>query len=279
MQIFLCHRTQCVRVNSHLTSFLDVGSGIGQGTILGPLLFILFLNDMSTCLTPSATLKLFADDAKLYSVSESEINRLSLQENLNNIHQYMNQWQLRINPDKCECLHLGYNNSHEVYFLDDTQIPSVTKTRDLGVIISCDLKVRNHCNDIIRRAYHRLRQFHLAFSCKEQDFQLDIYKTYVRPILEYNTQVWSPYLLSDINDVERVQRFFTKRLPGMWNLPYLERLQILSLETLENRRIKNDLVLLYKIVYKFVDIESENMFPFNTNNTRGHWAKINHQYS
>ena len=65
----------------------------------------------------------------------------------------------------------------------------------------------------------------------------------------------------------------------MWNLPYLERLQILSLETLENRRIKNDLVLLYKIVYKYVDIESENMFSFNTNNTRGHWAKINLQYS
>ena len=191
----------------------------------------------------------------------------------------MNKWQLRINPDKCECLHLGHNNPHEVYYLNETAIPCVTQTRDLGVIISCDLKAAIHCKDIIRRANYRLRQFHLAFSCKEQDFQLDIFKTYVRPILEYNTQVWSPHLLSDIDDIERVQRFFTKRIPGMWNIPYLERLHILSLESLETRRIKNDLVLLFKIVNNIVDIESENMFSFNTNNTRGHYEKINIQHS
>ena len=115
--------------------------------------------------------------------------------------------------------------------------------------------------------------------CKDIGFQLYIYKTYVRPLLEYNTEVWSPYLLGDINAIEKVQRFFTKRLPGLWIVPYLDRLQQLTLESLESRRIASDLIFMYKIVNNLVDLDMNNFFSLNSNSTRGHNLKINFQHA
>ena len=141
------------------------------------------------------------------------------------------------------------------------------------------MKVHDHITDICRRSFFKIRQFHLAFSCNDADFQVEIFKTYIRPLLEYNTPIWSPYLLSDIDNVERVQRVFTKRIPGLWNTPYLERLQILNLKSLESRRIVNDLILLYKMVNHLIDLNNSDFFTFNQSTTRGHSAKINHEYS
>ena len=158
-------------------------------------------------------------------------------------------------------------------------VPQKSAVRYLGVIMSEDLKVRKHCTGICRRSFYKLRQFNLAFSCRDTDFQLDTFKTYVRPLLEYNTPIWSPHLISDIDLIERVQRWFTKRLPGLWNESYAQRLQTLDLESLEVRRIKNDLILLFKIVKHLIDLNSEDFFTFNWNHTRGHSCKINIGYS
>ena len=111
------------------------------------------------------------------------------------------------------------------------------------------------------------------------NFQMDIYKTYVRPLIEYNSQVWSPHLIADIDNDEKVQRFFTKRLPGMWNILYQERLNVLELKSLEVRRIEYDLILLYKLVNGLVDMDSDGFFTYNQNNTRGHNSRINIQSS
>ena len=104
-----------------------------------------------------------------------------------------------------------------------------------------------------------------------------MYKTYVRPLLEYNTQIWSPHLICDIDKIERVQKFLTKRLPGLRNTPYLERLRITDLKSLEERRIINDLVFFYKMMHGFVDIDKDNFLTINQNATRGHSFKVNHQ--
>ena len=105
---------------------------------------------------------------------------------------------------------------------------------------------------------------------------MEIYKIYIRPLLEYNSQIWSPHMIGDIDNIERIQRSFTKRLPWLRNVSYEERLQILSLETLELRRIMFDVTLMFKLVHKLVDIETEDMFTFCHNNPRGHSLKINH---
>ena len=101
------------------------------------------------------------------------------------------------------------------------------------------------------------------------------YKVYVRPILEYASQVWSPYLLDDIDRIERVQRRFTKCLPGLHSKSYAERLHDLSLDSLELRRLKNDLSLTFSILNGLVDIDQTSFFTLrNDQRTRGHSLKL-----
>lgn len=275
---FLCVRSQSVRVGDSMSDSVTVTSGIGQGTILGPLLFIIYM-DGSNDAGCSSQLKLYADDAKLYRHVESLDECSILQDDLQKLDVFFGEWQLKVNTNKCEVIHLGFNNNESDYFLNDTSLPVNIECRDLGITISSDNRVRKHCSNIVRNAYFSSKQLKLGFSCTILDFQIYMYKTYVRPLLEYNSQIWSPYLISDINLVEKVQRSFTKRLPGMAALSYLQRLSRLQLESLESRRIFNDLVLFHKIVHGLVDVDVHEFVTFNANNTRGHSLKVNIQYS
>lgn len=126
----------------------------------------------------------------------------------------------------------------------------------------------------MRSAYYRLKQQRTALSCRDVDFQLHMYTTYIRPLVESNSVIWSPNLLRDIDKIEGVQRLFTRKLPGLQNIPYHRRLNITQLKSLEERRIIFDLLYVFKIVHKMVDVLFENLFTFNRNNTRGHNFKL-----
>ena len=104
-------------------------------------------------------------------------------------------------PNKCETIHLGFNNMMRNYEINNVIVPTTRRCRDLGIKVSDDAKFSQHCTETVRVAYFRLKQFRLAFSCKDVDFQLHMYVTYIRPLLEYNTPVWSPHLLKDIDMV------------------------------------------------------------------------------
>ena len=111
------------------------------------------------------------------------------------------------------------------------------------------------------------------------EFQMQMYTTYVRPILENNTYVWSPYLLKDIDALEGVQRFFTRQLPEMDGKSYEERMERAALLFLEERRIIFDITLVYKILHGLIDIKSEDFFVRNATSTRGHSYKLGVQFS
>ena len=98
--------------------------------------------------------------------------------------------------------------------MNPAEIETSSSAKDLGILFSDDLKVRPHCAKITRSAYNKLRVY-LSLECKEKTFQVALHKMFVRPILEFNTQIWSPHLIMDIDTVERVQRFFTRRIPGL----------------------------------------------------------------
>ena len=151
--------------------------------------------------------------------------------------------------------------------------------KDLGVITTSNLSSHSYCSQIVRNAAWRIKQLKLVFDCHDANFMKFLYVTYIRPILEYNTQIWSPNLIGDINLVENVQRKLTKCLPGFNTMSYLERLNVLNLDTLEVRRIIFDLTLMFKIVHRLIDIDPNQLFTFNSNTTRGHCYKINVQYS
>ena len=211
---FLTEREHCVKVKNVKSPYEKVSSGIPQGTILGPTLFILYVND-TVNLDLSSTLKLFADDAKLYIATSTLAQSDMLQEDLNKIVEYFTVWQLKVNINKCETIHLGFNNMMRNYEINNVIVPTTRRCRDLGIKVSDDAKFSQHCTETVRVAYFRLKQFCLAFSCKDVDFQVHMYVTYIRPLLEYNTPVWSSHLLRDIDKVEGVQRFFTRLLPGL----------------------------------------------------------------
>jgi ribonuclease P/MRP protein subunit RPP40 len=151
--------------------------------------------------------------------------------------------------------------------------------KSLGVWLSPDLKPTTHCRKIFNTAVGRMGVVRRVFRSGDVSILSWAFKVYVRPILEYASPVWSPWLLHDIDLIELVQRRFTKRLPGMYHLPYPERLRKLNLDSLELRRLKADLVLTFKLLKGHTKLNLP-LFDLSTmKNTRGHSLKLIHQPS
>jgi len=147
--------------------------------------------------------------------------------------------------------------------------------RDLGVIANDSLTPSNHIAKITAIAHQRVNILLRSFTSSDLAILVKAFVTYVRPLLEYNTVVWSPHIKGDIHTIENVQRRFTKRLPGCSNLTYAERRCKLCLPTLELRRIYNDLIMCYRIVFGIVKMEIGDFLTFNTTlSTRGHPYKL-----
>ncbi len=278
LEAFLSNRKQRVVVNDTYSDYIPVLSGVPQGSVLGPLLFLVYINDIIECSVSDVHLKLFADDVKLYTVvsdDEKCISKLYLV--LENIYWWASLWQLNISIQKCASLSVGYSNPKRVYSLNRAEISRVETFRDLGVIMTENLKMSDHCEKITASAFSRLGIIFRAFTTKNPSVLVRAFVTYVRPLLESNTTAWSPYLVKDIECVERVQRQFTLRLfrrCGLGHPGYEERCRILNLQSLESRRSRNDLVMCFKIIKGKVDLKCTDFFSFSTANNRGHRYKL-----
>jgi hypothetical protein len=161
-----------------------------------------------------------------------------------------------------------------MYEVNGDIVPKVDFVKDIGVTMDARLKFSEHCQQIANKANSLNFQIFRAFATRERNFLFSIFKIYVRPILERDSVVWSPYYKEDVLKVERPQRRFTKRLEGMSELPYLTRLSLLGEETLLVRRLKADLTLVYKIRNGLVE-GLETVVDFvGVSRTRGHEHKI-----
>ena len=121
----------------------------------------------------------------------------------------------------------------------------LSEVRDLGILLDDDLRFKHHISQITTKAYQRIAVIFGGFCTRNVTFLIEPYKTYIRPILEYCTQIWNPYSIGEIIEIEKVQKYFIKRLPGMKSLDYNDRLQRLKLESLELRRLEADLMMYY----------------------------------
>ena len=154
-------------------------------------------------------------------------------------------------------------------------MPVVPQTRDLGVTVCANLSPTVHVCDVVAKAHKRANLILRTFESKDISLLVRAYLVYVRPIVEYNSIVWSPYSVKDIQAIERVQRRFTKRLPALRQCSYQERLCRLQLHSLELRRLLIDLVWCYKILFGHVHLESEEFFQLNMRpSARGHKYKL-----
>jgi hypothetical protein len=241
----LSNREQSVKINSTLSDKIPVTSGVPQGSILGPTLFLLFINDLVNVIEHSEIL-LFADDLKIFNSSS---NNFLLQSDLNNVVTWSKIWQLPISVKKCNILYIGRNNPNHKYYLDGVQLESVgSSCKDLGVFISSDLSSRVHCANIVAKASRISNMIHRCFISKNVGLKVKAFKAYVLPILEYSSVVWNPHFIIDIQNVEKVQRRFTKRILFRGGITYSERLSKLNLERLELRRLYNDIIFAYRII-------------------------------
>ena len=151
IQMFLSNRTQQVRVGKEYSSRSQVSSGIPQGSVLGPVLFTIFINDLPEGL--ESLCKIFADDTKIYNVSNQKV---TIQNDLSKIQEWSLKWQLFFNGDKCICLHYGYNNpKYDYYFYNNSNTKKLSEgeqEKDLGVIFDITLKFDIHINSQVEKA-------------------------------------------------------------------------------------------------------------------------------
>ena len=260
---FLSQRNQVVQIQDSVSSSCPIFSGIPQGSILGPLLFLIYINSIDVCEAPikdSGGLRLFADDAKFFSTNSS-----NLQASLHHFSKWLDEHQLRLAPEKCSVLTLSLSEPNPSFFLNNTQISSSKFIRDLGIIISDNLKWEKHIDYIYRNASTSAYQISRFSKTRNIWTLIKLFKTYIRPKLEFNTPLWSPHLTKDITRIEKVQRTFTRYVFKKCNLPYSsysDRLNQINLQSLEYRRISFDLIFLYKIINNLAGIKFSNYFIF-----------------
>ena len=262
---FLSNRTQIVKVQTTTSNVAPVTSGVPQGSVLGPLLFLLYINDLPEVVVNS-NIFLFADDAKISFSVNTQAQQNIFTTDLVNIFNWASKHQLQISLPKCSILHLGYTNAKLDYTVNGTPLESVCSARDLGIIVSSNLTFTEHCQIISRKAHMRANLIHRCFQTKDPTFLTKLFKTYVRPIVEYGSVIWSPKLQKNIKIIEQVQRRFTKRIPGLQDYTYQQRLDTLGLESLEIRRLQSDLIMLYKIIHNLLDLPFEQLFSWRCTN-------------
>ena len=274
IKAYLSGRTQKVIVDKKVSPSTYVTSGVPQGSVLGPILFIIYINDLVS-VVKNAQIRLYADDGKIFFNVGSSEGFNNLKDDIKAVYEWMKDAQLSLALHKCEVLHLGHNNPSRILEIGGNNFKSTFMVKDLGVYITEDLKPAVHISKIVASSYGRISVFLRTFTCKQPDFMSKIFCVYIRPLLEYNTVAWSPTLVKDIHKVESVQRYFTRKIPGMEGLSYLERLRILRLETLELRRLKFDLVMAFKILNGLVDLDYNDFFKVCRNTTtRGNGMKL-----
>ena len=255
IQDFLSERTQYVTVNNNKSQSVPVTSGVPQGSVLGPTLFIYFINDLpSVC---EALVKIFADDAKSFNYILSEEDCLKLQRTLNSLKEWSNIWLLDFNATKCNVLHLGKNNKkYQYYMKNGDELTKLNKSefeKDLGVNIDTNLDFKIHIKTTVKKARSAAGIINRHIINKTPKFMVQLFKSMVRPIIEYANVVWAPYLKKDIVLLESVQRHFTKKISGMKDKSYEERLIYLKLPSLQYRRLRGDLIEVYKILHNIYD--------------------------
>ncbi|CAH8435884.1 unnamed protein product [Schistosoma haematobium] len=268
----LVGRQQRVRVNSKLSSWETVLSEVPQGTVLGPVLFLLYENDLP-CLLSSSVLP-YADDVKIWKTIRCKSDSLELQNDLKKLSEWSQTWQLPINTSKCVVTHIGHQGT-DTYTMNNTELPVVQTYSDLGVIVSQDLTTTAHCRAIAAKGFKTLWSIRRAFSHVDAKTFLTLYTVFVRPKLEYCIQATSPCLKKDSELLEKVQRTATKLIPGIAKLPYESRLAKLNLFPLSYRRTRGDLITVYKLLSdKFAPDMPSFFLSSKTENLRGHSKKV-----
>ena len=275
---FLEGRTQRVGVNGCFSNWSDVTSGVPQGSCLGPVLFVIFINDLPDVV--ESLCQMYADDTKVFSNAGNQQLRDQIQKDLDNLVDWADKWQMRFNADKCHVVHMGFNNINQEYYmknhdsLDRTRLKSTLEEKDLGVLVDNELSFVKHIAAQVGKANRVLGQIRRTFSYLDKNMMRQLFIAFVRPHLEFGNVVWSPHHKKYIDMIERVQRRATKCVPGLKDKSYEERLSVMKLPSLKFRRKRGDFIELYKYTHGLYSVNESLIHFSKTSHTRGHSLKL-----
>ena len=271
LEDYLKHRKQRVVLDNTTSSTLDVHSGVPQGSILGPLLFILFIDDIYEQLDPETRISLYADDTKIWKPIISERDCEKLQLDIDRLHDWCVQNKMKFNEDKCKALTITATDylwtdelplSKFFYTLGDKIIDYISQERDLGVIINSKLNFEDHHKAIISKAYQYLglikRSCHFVV---DTDRRRNLYLAMVRSHFEHCTIIWSPKLHSQIEKFEQLQKRAIKWILRQEYCSYSDiavyysKCKQTNLLPISKHFELNDLLFFHKILYEYIDIK------------------------
>ena len=257
IETFLTKRYQRVVVDGEASQCCPVKSGVPQGTVLGPLLFLVYVNDLPDNL--SSSVRLFADDCIVYREIKNSQDAQTLQEDVDRLCLWEEKWQMGFNHSKCYSMRVTHKAKPLVtpYRMRDSILEEVSHHPYLGVELSSDLTWNRHINQVSLKANRVLGVLRRNLSCCSIQSREVAYKALVRPLLEYCQTVWDPYQRVNIDCVERVQRRAARFVCQnyAWTSSVTEMLESLDWESLESRRAKARLCLVYK--------ETSGLIPSN----------------
>jgi hypothetical protein len=271
LKSYLTGRMQIVSVNGFESGPVLVTSGVPQGSHLGPLLFTVFINDLSANL--GCNHLLYADDLKLFTRIGGPEDCLRLQADLTTLHEWCFRNDMSLNVDKCYTISFTKKKKKQCfqYSINSSVLKRVTTIRDLGVTLDSELSFREHYTDIILKSHKMLGfMFRITKPFSRPQSLITLYCSLVRSQLEYLSYIWSPYYANHTESIERVQRLFTRifsfRGGCARGLTYYERLTQSNLESLCDRRTLYGLTFLYKLVNGTIrtkSLESINLYAGN----------------
>ena len=268
---YLAGRSQFVSIDGCNSPTLPVLSGVPQGSVLGPLLFVSYINDVAAAVSSGSNVNMFADDIALYRVIKTRDDYVYLQEDVNSISTCIEQKYLQFNTTKCKLMFITRKRANSLppppLTLNGVVLNRVFCYKYLGVTLSSDLSwsphIRNCCNKTRRLIGLLYRRF---YRCTNSPSLLRLYKSFVRPHLEYAAIAWNPHLKGEIEAIENVQKFALRVCLKSWDSDYNELLRVSNLPPLHKRRAQLSLCHLYKITHNLC------YFPpvFSARETRTH---------
>ena len=278
---FLALRSQRVLVDGESSDFCKVVSGVPQGTVLGPVLFLVFINDLPS--TVNSQCKLFADDLVIYREVKCREDEKRMQEDLDKLSEWEDTWGMKFHPDKCEHIIITRKRSPHIssYTLRGHQLQTVSEAKYLGVTITSKLEWKDHIDMIAKKSNKTLGFLRRNLRNAPEKTREMAYKALVRPQLEYCAAVWDPHTKEQVDKIEMVQRrsarFVLRRHHQTSSVN--DMLQQLHWETLQERRAKTRIIILYKSIYNIIAVNSNIYLVPNNSSTRHNHSLTYHQIS